>query len=119
MPVLPLNFDTILGLGATKNRATCLQPFLRLRGRFATLTAVVTFSPFWAGKFHRRAKIRSPCVIVHNHYHGRLPDKTKQEHETEGCPIFFSKKQIWGSYAPSLVSAMNMPRSGHGSLSTY
>src|SRR3989337_980436 len=100
MPVLPLNFDTILGLGATKNRATCLQPFLRLRGRFATLTAVVTFSPFWAGKFHRRAKIRSLCVIVHNHYHGRLPDKTKQEHETEGCPNFLQTNKYGDHMRP-------------------
>ena len=55
MPVLPLNFDTILGLGGTKLRATCLYPFLKLPGRFDTLAVVVNFSPFWAGKFHRHA----------------------------------------------------------------
>ena len=51
MTVLPPIFDTTLGLGATKLRDTCLEPILDLRGRFGTLATVVTFSPFWAGKF--------------------------------------------------------------------
>jgi hypothetical protein len=63
MPVSPLIFDTTLGVGATEVHATCLYPFLRLRERFETVAAEVTFSPFWAGKFRRRAK--TGCVVAH------------------------------------------------------
>jgi hypothetical protein len=63
MPVSPLIFDTTLGVGATEVRATCLYPFLQLRERFETVAAEVTFSPFWVGKFRRRAK--TGCVIAH------------------------------------------------------
>jgi hypothetical protein len=55
MPVLPLIFDTTLVLGATKLHDTCPFPFLHIRGRFETLAAVLTFSPFWAGKSRRHA----------------------------------------------------------------
>ena len=44
MPVLPLFFDTIPELGATKLGATFLYPFLHLAERFETLAVVVTFS---------------------------------------------------------------------------
>ena len=72
MPVLPLIFDTTPELGATKLRATFPYPFLHLRGRFETLAVVVTFSRFWAGNFHRHAKIRS---VVAHHCHGVSPTK--------------------------------------------
>jgi hypothetical protein len=55
MPVLPLIFDTTPVLGATKLRDTCPCPFLHLRARFETPAAVLTFSPFWAGKSRRHA----------------------------------------------------------------
>ena len=71
MPVLPLFFDTILEVGATKLGDTFVYPFLHLRERFETLAVIVTFSPFLAGKFRRHAKIG--CVVVHR-CHGRLPD---------------------------------------------
>ena len=70
MTALPLIFDTIPGLGATKLRATSQKPFLHLRGRSETLAALVTFSPLWAGKSRRSAK--TGCVIVH-HCHGASP----------------------------------------------
>ena len=79
MPVLPLFFDTTPGLGATKLRATFLCPFLHLPECLETLAVVVTFSPFWAGKFRRHAKI--VCVIVH-HCHGVSP--AKQDTNTKG-----------------------------------
>jgi hypothetical protein len=63
MTVLPLLFDTTLGLGATGLGATCLYMFLHLRERFETLAGVVTFSPFRAGKFRRHAK--TGCTIAH------------------------------------------------------
>ena len=114
MTVLPPIFDTTLGLGATKLRDTCLEPILDLRGRFGTLATVVTFSPFWAGKFHRRPKLW--CVIVH-HCHEVSPTETKQKHpKRRDLP---KEKQVSGSYASFLVSTMNMPWSGHGFLSTH
>jgi|RifCSP19_2_1023855.scaffolds.fasta_scaffold37173_2 hypothetical protein len=76
MPVLPLIFDTIPELGATKLRATFPYPFLHLRESFETLAVVVTFSRFWAGKFHIHAKIR--CVIA-NHCHGVSPTKQNKK----------------------------------------
>jgi len=63
MTVLPLIFDTTLGLGATGLGATCLYMFLHLREHFETLAGVVTFSPFRAGKFRRHAK--TGCTIAH------------------------------------------------------
>jgi hypothetical protein len=48
------------------------------------------------------------CIIVHNHYHGRLPDKTKQENETEGCPNFFFKKTNMG-----IICALSSFRDEH------
>jgi hypothetical protein len=77
---LALIFDTIPELGATKLRDTFPYPFLHLRERFKTLAAVVTFSRFWAGKFHRHAKIL--CVIFH-HSHGVSPTK-KNKKNTKG-----------------------------------
>ena len=44
MPVLPLIFDTIPELGATKPRATFLYMFLHPAERFEALAASVTFS---------------------------------------------------------------------------
>ena len=61
MPVLPLFFDTIPELGATKLRSTFPYPFLHLRERFETLAVVVIFSPFWAGKFDGNAKNSVCC----------------------------------------------------------
>jgi hypothetical protein len=62
MPILPLIFDTTLGLGATKLRDTSPYPFLHLRGRFEAPAAVVNFSPFCAGKLRRHAKIG--CAVL-------------------------------------------------------
>src|SRR3990170_298296 len=76
MTALPLIFDTTPGLGATKLRATSQKPFLHLRGRFETLAALVTFSPFWAGKSRRSAK--TGCVIVHR-CHGASPALKKRK----------------------------------------
>jgi hypothetical protein len=50
---------------------------------------------------------------------GISPTKQNKNTKRRDVQKKYLKKQIWGSYAPSLVSAMNMPRSGHGSLSTY
>jgi len=77
MPILPLVFDTIPELGATKIRDTCLYPFLLPRERVGTLAAVVTFSPFWAGKFHRPAKNRAR-VCYCSPSPRRLHENTKQ-----------------------------------------
>src|SRR3990170_5519303 len=62
MPILPLIFDTTLGLGAIKLRDTFLYPFLHLRGCFEAPAAIVKFSSFCAGKLRRHAKIE--CVVV-------------------------------------------------------
>jgi mRNA-degrading endonuclease RelE of RelBE toxin-antitoxin system len=62
MPTLPLIFDTIPGVGATKLHAACLYPLLHPREHFGNLAVVVDFSPFWAGKFRRRAK--KACAIL-------------------------------------------------------
>ena len=43
--------------------------FSRNRELFEALTVVVTFLPFWVGKFRRRAKLR--CSIVHHFFPGR------------------------------------------------
>lgn len=83
MPVLPLNFDTILGLGGSKLRATCLYPSLKLPGRFETLAVVVNFLSFWAGKLHRHA-IKSRRVCYSPPSGSRLPDNKKQKYESEG-----------------------------------
>ena len=74
MPVLSLFFDTTLGLGATKLRATFIYPFLHLAERFETLAVVVTFSPFWAGKISPSCKINSVCYC--SPLPPRLPGKT-------------------------------------------
>jgi len=79
MPVLPLFFDTIPELGATKLRSTFPYPFLHLRERFETLAVVVIFSTFWAGKFGGHAKIAR--VVVH-HCHGASP--TIRNKDTNG-----------------------------------
>ena len=61
--------------------------------RFETLAVVVTFSPFWAGKSHRRAKIG--CAIVHR-YVSYLQQKKEQmlrgggERERQGEKRSFS-----------------------------
>ena len=81
MPILPLFFDTIPGLGANKIHDACPYPFLLLPERFETLAVVVTFSPFWAGKSHRHAKIW--CVFVH-HRHGVSPPKQNKKYIREG-----------------------------------
>jgi hypothetical protein len=75
MPLLPLIFDTILRLGATKLGATFLNPFLHLAKCFGTLAVVAKFSSFWAGKARRHAKVG--CAIVH-HCHGVSPAKKNQ-----------------------------------------
>jgi hypothetical protein len=93
MTVLPLIFDTIPGLGATKLRDTFPYPFLNLTGHFETLAAVVTFSRFWAGKFHRHATNKY-IVIVH-HCHGvSRQNKTKNgkvrgPNMKNGCEMIF------------------------------
>ena len=81
MTVLPPIFDTIPELGATKLRATFPYPFLILTGRFETLAAVVTFSRFWAGKFHRHATNRyryGPPLPR------RIPTKQNKKYKSEG-----------------------------------
>jgi hypothetical protein len=80
MPVLPLIFDTTLVLGATKLHDTCPCPFLHIRGRFETLAAVLTFSPFWAGKSRRHAG----KPIAHLFFPRSLPNKTKQKYKRAG-----------------------------------
>jgi hypothetical protein len=85
MTVLPPIFDTTPGLGANKLRATCLLPFLHLRGRFETLAPVVNFSPSRAGKFRRRAK--TPCVVVH-HCRGVSPAEQNNNANARGPNLF-------------------------------
>ena len=83
MPALPLIFDTTPELGATKLHAACLYPLLHPRERFGTLAVVVDFSPFWAGKFRRRAKIA--CAILSTIACRRLPGNSKRQgYEREG-----------------------------------
>src|SRR3990170_4879132 len=89
MPVLPLIFDTIPGLGATKLRATFLYPFLHLRERFDTLAVAVIFSPFWAGKSPRHAKIGR--VIVH-HCHGVSPAYNETKNTKGRDPIKYDER---------------------------
>ena len=81
MPVLPLFFDTIPELGATKLRSTFPYPFLHLRERFETLAVVVIFSPFWAGKFDGHAKSSVCCFSP---LPRGLPHNTKQKYKREG-----------------------------------
>ena len=80
LPILPLIFDTTPGLGATKLRATWQYTFFHIRGRFGTPAAVVTFSPFWAGKFRRHAKIA--YAIIAHHCHGVSPGKANPQNKT-------------------------------------
>ena len=87
MTVLPLIFDTIPELGATKLRATFPYPFLNLTGRFQTLAVVVTFSRFLAGKFHRMPKIGCVFTIATPY-----PDKTKQKIQKGGIQIKYEER---------------------------
>jgi hypothetical protein len=79
-PKMKNGHETKLGasgeLGATKLRYVFLYPFLHLDGRFETLAVVVNFSRFWAGKFHRHAKIG--CVTVH-HCHAVSPTERNKK----------------------------------------
>ena len=80
MTVLPLIFDTIPELGATKLHATFPYPFVNFTGRFETLAAVVTFSTFWAGKFHRHATNR---VSYFPPLPRRIPTKQNKKYKSE------------------------------------
>ena len=83
MPTLPLIFDTIPEVEATKLRAACLYPFLHHRERFGTFAVVVAFSPFWAGKFRRHAE--NACAIVrHCMYAPPREYKTKKNTNARG-----------------------------------
>ena len=84
LPILPLIFDTTPGLGATKPRATRQYPFLHLRERFGTLAAVVTFSPFWAGKSPRHAKIACFYLFTVATASPRQSKPKEQNYEREG-----------------------------------
>ena len=61
MPILPLFFDTIPELGATKIRDRCLYSSGSALGHSPSWSL---FRHFWAGKFHRHAKTGCVCVCV-------------------------------------------------------
>ena len=85
LPILPLIFDTTPGLGAAKLRATWQYPFFHLRERFGTPAVVVTFSPFWAGKFRRHAKIACAILLLTiATAPPRQSNPTKQSYEAAG-----------------------------------
>jgi hypothetical protein len=92
MPVLPLIFDTTLVLGATKLHDTCPFPFLHIRGRFETLAAVLTFSPFWAGKSRRHAG----KAIAHLFFsHGVSPTKPNKNTKGRGPRMNNGREMIF------------------------
>jgi hypothetical protein len=81
MPILPLIFDTILGLGATGIVLLAHTRFYTSGSAPGRSPSWSLFCHFWRGESRRRAKLA--CVVAHR-CHDVPPDKAKKN-KTTGC----------------------------------